>query len=301
MVLLICRWTDADVPGGLTTFRPVRRPLQRTSGLSPQSSEVCDLHRGHTSCNTALCDRPPSIRWRLPVIWRAANYIHRSIHLEHGAPCRRGPRLVLCEAAPAKSVEVWDHLIRDSSHDQTSWNTNLSLHVEMDTVTPSNVMHDLGILLDSKVTMRQYISKIVDVCFYHLRCLKKNRRILGSSITCRLSLHLLRVASNTAMRFWRAFHSQPSHRCNESRMLLTSSQRELHWLPIWYQIIFKLCLMTHNADVGRCPHYIIEPLSPIANMPNCGRLCLSVSSKYEFSALRLKIGKRAFSYSGPAF
>ena len=65
-------------------------------------------------------------------------------------------------------------------------NTNISLHVGTDTVTPSNVVRDLDVLLDCKLTMRQHINTIVDVCFYHLRRLKKVRRILGSSVRRRL-------------------------------------------------------------------------------------------------------------------
>ena len=52
----------ADVPGRFPTLRHVRHPLQRTSGLSPRSSEVCGPHRGLTGCNSALRDRPSSIR-----------------------------------------------------------------------------------------------------------------------------------------------------------------------------------------------------------------------------------------------
>ena len=63
---------------------------------------------------------------------------------------------------------------------------SLGLHVGTDAVTPSNVVRDLGVLLDSELTMRQHISKIVGVCFYHLRRLKKVRRISGSSVTYRL-------------------------------------------------------------------------------------------------------------------
>ena len=35
-------------------------------------------------------------------------------------------------------------------------NTNLSLHVGTDTVTPFNVVRDLGVLLDSELTIRQH-------------------------------------------------------------------------------------------------------------------------------------------------
>ena len=83
---------------------------------------------------------------------------------------------MLCEAATAKSVEVRDHLVRDASHAQRLENTNLGLHVGTDMVTPSNVVRDLSLLLDNELTMRQHISKIVDVCFYHLRCLRMSGR-----------------------------------------------------------------------------------------------------------------------------
>ena len=56
-------------------------------------------------------------------------------------------------------------------------NTNLNLRVGTNTVTPTNVARDLGVILDSELTMRQHITKIVGECFYHLRGLKKVRRI----------------------------------------------------------------------------------------------------------------------------
>ena len=127
-------------------------------------------------------------------------------------------------------------------------------------------------------------------------------------------MHLLRGASITATHFWRAFLQStiaPLQRVQNAAVRLvsglrprdhmTSSLRELLCLPIRYRIIFKLCLMMHNANVGRSPHYIIDTLSPIANVPNHERLHSSASSKYELPALRGKIGERAFSYSGPSF
>ena len=81
---------------------------------------------------------------------------------------------------------------------------------------------------------------------------------------------------------------------------VTPSLRDLHWLPIQYRIIYKLCLMMHNAHVGRSPRYIVDALSPISDMPNRQRLRSSASCRYELPKLRLKMGERAFSYSGPA-
>ena len=193
-------------------------------------------------------------------------------------------------------------------------NTNLSLHVGTDTVTPSNCVRELGVLLDSELAMRQHISKTVCACFYHLRRLKKVRQILGSSVTCRLvtafvtsrldycnallaglpqsTIAPLQRVQNAAVRLVSGLRPRDH---------MTSSLRELHWLPIRYRIMYKLCLTMHNAHVGRSLRYIIDTLSPIADMPNRGRLRSSASSKYVLPALRLKIGERTFSYSGSAY
>ena len=142
-------------------------------------------------------------------------------------------------------------------------NTNLNLHVGSETVTPFNVVRDLGVLY-SKLIMRQHINKIVGVCFYHLRRPKKFPRILGSSVTCRLvtafvtshldycnallaglpqsTIALLQRVQNAAVRLVSGLRPRDH---------VASSLRGLHWLPIRYRIIFKLCLMMHNAHVGR--------------------------------------------------
>ena len=162
--------------------------------------------------------------------------------------------------------------------------------------------------------MRQHISKIVGVCFYHLRRLKQVRRIVGSSIACILVTAFVtsRLAyCNTLLAGLPQSTIAPLQRVQNAAFRLVSGFRphdhvtsflhDLHWLPVRYQIIFKLYLMMHNAHVGRSPRYIIDTHSLIMNMPNRGRRRSSASSKYELPVLRLTIGKRAFSYSGPAF
>ena len=79
-----------------------------------------------------------------------------------------------------------------------------------------------------------------------------------------------------------------------------TSMHELHWLPVWHHITYKLCLMVHNAHVGRSPIYITEILISTAGMPNRSVLRSSAGTNYDLPAIRHKIGKRAFSYAGPA-
>ena len=162
MVLLLCRWTDADVSDWFTTFRHVRRPLQHTSGLSSRSVEVCDLQRGPTSRNTALCDHhlyaddtqqsdePP-----ITSIAASISNMEHCIDVVH----------VWCSAKrlqlnSSKSKIIW---FGTRAALKRLENTNLNLYVGTDTVMPSNVVRDLGILLDSELTMRQRINKITGV------------------------------------------------------------------------------------------------------------------------------------------
>ena len=140
------------------------------------------------------------------------------------------------------------------------------------------------------------------------------RRILESSVTCRLvtafvtsrldnfnallsglsqsTIASLQRVQNAAVRL--VSRLRP-------RGHVTSSVRELHWLPMRYRIIYKLCLIIHNAHVGRSPRCIVDTLWPMVDMPSRWRLRSSAKSKYKLPALRLKIGERAFSYSGTAY
>ena len=63
---------------------------------------------------------------------------------------------------PSKSEIIW---FGTRATPKRLENTNLSLHVETDTVTPSSVVRDLGVLLDSELAMRQHISNTVGACF----------------------------------------------------------------------------------------------------------------------------------------
>ena len=65
---------------------------------------------------------------------------------------------------------------------------DLGLHVGNNIIKPVDVVRDLGVLLDSKLTMIKHISKITSVSFYHLRRLKQVRRPLGPDITADLFL-----------------------------------------------------------------------------------------------------------------
>ena len=84
---------------------------------------------------------------------------------------------------PAKTGLIW--FGSRTNHRKTE-RMDLSLHVGNETIKPVSAVRDLGVLLDEELTMKQHISKVVSVAFYHIRRLKKVRSFLGADITASL-------------------------------------------------------------------------------------------------------------------
>ena len=75
-------------------------------------------------------------------------------------------------------------------------------------MAPLSVVRDLGIFLDSELSMTSHITKISTVCYCHLRRLKQVRRVLGETlqlVLCRLSLSVDWIIVTQS---WQACHSQ---------------------------------------------------------------------------------------------
>ena len=75
--------------------------------------------------------------------------------------------------------EIETNLLKLSDHD-------LTITVTSDTIQPVNSVRDLGVKLDSKLSMKQQVSNITRACFYHLRRLRQIRCRAGYEVTVRL-------------------------------------------------------------------------------------------------------------------
>ena len=117
--------------------------------------------------------------------------------------------------------------------------------------------------------MDRHISTVVRVCFFHLRRLKSIRRILGADVTSgpvsafvttrmdycnsilaalpQSSIDPLQRVQNAAARLITG---------TGTREHITLALQSLHWLPIKFRIIFKLCVLMHLVHIGRAPGYL---------------------------------------------
>ena len=67
-------------------------------------------------------------------------------------------------------------------------NTDCSVQVGSSQTQPSTVVRDLGLHLDSELSMKQHIAKVAATCFYHIRRLRQIRRRVDTEVTIRLVL-----------------------------------------------------------------------------------------------------------------
>ena len=79
---------------------------------------------------------------------------------------------------------------------------------------------------------------------------------------------------------------------------ITPALIELHWLPIKYRIIYKLCLLVHKSLSLTAPSYLSELFIPISSIPSRTSLRSASSTDLLIQATRLQFGDRAFAVAG---
>jgi hypothetical protein len=188
-----------------------------------------------------------------------------------------------------------------------------SLRVGDAVINSVNVVRDLGVLLDSELSMKQHISKVTSTCFFLLRRLKQVRRVLGPDITANLvsafvlsrldycnalfaglpksTILPLQRVQNAAARLITGLRSRDH---------VTPALLQLHWLPVQYRIIYKLCVLMHLAHTRRGPSYLTNLLTACADIPSLSRLRSASSSRYVLPRTSLRFGERAFSFAAPS-
>ena len=71
-----------------------------------------------------------------------------------------------------------------------STNTS-SLTVTRDVVQRADIVRDLGVTLDSELSIQNHISKVTQTCFYRIRRLKQVRKLLGPEISAELVVSIV--------------------------------------------------------------------------------------------------------------
>ena len=281
-------------------------------GISVRTTRVHRLHWGSGGTHRRAPLGPPHVcRWHA-VDSTLDDQRHSKCCYKATELHRSHPGLVQFEKAPAESNKDWADLVRiKDEFEDNRRSRSQSLH-RANIIKPVNVVRDLGVYMDSELSMKHHISTVVRACFFHLRRLKSIRRILGADVTSGLVSAFVTTRMDYCNSILAALPQSsidPLQRVQNAaarlitgtgtRDHITPALRSLHWLQVKFRITFKLCVLMHLVHIGRAPAYLSDIVTATADLPSRGRLRSSNTFRYELPILKRKFGEIGFSYAGP--
>jgi hypothetical protein len=182
------------------------------------------------------------------------------------------------------------------------------LQLGQDAVTPVHAVRDLGIYLDSDVSMKTHIAKTVASCFATLRQIRSIRRsvmrpvllsLVVSLVLTRLDYGCTTLAGlpTTLLDRLQSVLNAAARLVNSARKFdhVTPLLRDLHWLRIAERINFRLSVLVYRGLHGQAPAYITSDLQRVSDVESRQRLrSASTAALLVPSTQHKTIGDRAF-------
>src|SRR5688572_1634079 len=144
--------------------------------------------------------------------------------------------------------------------------TELSLSTSSSLLSPASTVRDLGVILDSALSLKPQIAAISRACLFHLRRIRQLRSTLDSAslktlINCLILTRLdycnsvlYGLPECTLLPLTRILH-QAARLCLglSYRDHIIPALRSLNWLPVCERIRFKLALLMYRACTDHLP------------------------------------------------
>ena len=172
---------------------------------------------------------------------------------------------------------------------------------------------DLGVQLDSAMSMAAHVSRTCRTAYAQLRCISRIRSSLtvsarktlvhalvtskldfGNAALCGINgslLHRLEMVQRAAARVVLGLRRRDQHS-------MTAALKRLHWLPIAFRIQFKLLTLMHGAIHANTPRYLADRVS--AYVPSRSLRSADMSLLVVPRVNLERFGRRAFSCAGPS-
>ena len=170
----------------------------------------------------------------------------------------------------------------------------------------------LGVTMDSRISMKAFITRTSRTCFFHMRRIRQIRSCLteDSARTIMVALVMSRLHyCNAILAGLPAASLRPLcsalHAAARAvtgvppRCHITPVLRELHWLPIQARIQYKLCLLMFGVQSGDGPDYLRELVVASSSMQSHHSLRSASGAQFIVPRTRLKFGDRSFTVAGP--
>lgn len=180
-----------------------------------------------------------------------------------------------------------------------------------DVVTPVSSVRDLGVYIDSDLSMRKHVSKTVSACFATLRQIRSIRRSVTrpvlQSLVSALTLTRLDYCCTTLAGLPARQLDRLQSVLNAAARLINGARKydhvtpllhDLHWLRVPQRIEFRLAVLVHRCLHGMAPRYLSGELRRIADFEGRSRLRSASTMALQIPrSMHSTIGDRAFPVS----
>jgi len=133
-------------------------------------------------------------------------------------------------------------------------------------VQPVESARDLGVVVDSQLSLSAHITTLCRSCYYHLRHLRPAARSLSTEtaktlvqafISCRLDYcnSLMYGVADSLIRRMQSVQNAAARTITGARRQehITQVLRQLHWLPVRQRVRFKLACIMYKSLSGQAP------------------------------------------------
>jgi len=178
----------------------------------------------------------------------------------------------------------------------------------------STSVSNLGVTVDSQLTMADHVAALCRSCFFQLRQLRTIRSSLTTDaaktlvhafVSSRLDYcnSLLAGITGGLLKKMQAVQNAAARVITRTRKFdhITPILRDLHWLPIRHRINFKIAVLVFKCLHGCAPPYLADDIIPLVSIPGRRRLRSSVTQTLFVPPVRtVHYGSRCFAANGPA-
>ena len=171
---------------------------------------------------------------------------------------------------------------------------------------------NLGVTLDSNLSMSQHISNACKAAYIQIRHISSIRHLLTTQATqtlvCSLVLSRLDYCNSLLSGCPQYLLDKLQKVQNAAARLVCKAKKSdhihpilkiLHWLPVTHRIQYKISAICFNSISGTAPQYLSDLLQPYTP----ARQLRSASDTRTFVTPRVNtktFGERSFSYAGPS-
>ena len=184
----------------------------------------------------------------------------------------------------------------------------LTLKVDDDGVSTTNVVRYIGVLLDNHWTLQDHIKSTCKSAMLHLYNIGRIRRMLPRKL-CEQLVHALITSKidyanallcgvpNVLLKQLQRIQNVAARivTLTPRAAHITPVLRDLHWLPVKQRIQYKVCLLVFKCLHGTAPEYLTELLTRHARPRDLRPAAVRLTVPLQVT----QSANRAFSVSGP--